>query len=530
MDDISSLSSENYTDSEDELKEESSYTSDSDNGNFDCDNELINQIQHSLLKRENNLEGSLMSSLFGFGFSGKMCKNLFSYLRTNDVEMIREKLRYEGVESWEICYAIDHSSMEVLKLLLFNFSESKYEESANIILNHGILSGKFEMVDYILDYYGNKEEVMDEALRKEVYVVVKYLFDAGVRVENILDKIISGKFFSDGDDSDDLFNIFIYVYDFYNVEKEEAEKLMIHAVKTSRMNICKFLAKKGVNVNLENGMLLFKLLIRKDYDNILFFGDFGLDVTIRDNYAIKKMIREENLEMVKFFCEMGANINEGFENACLKMNMEIIKYLYELGVDIHYKNDIAFVNSIKQGDFELVKYLVERGADMSLQNVSPLVVACQFNRIEILKYFVELGADIHAENEELLRLALGKYDRDMALYLLEKGADPNARDGGFFEEFSEDDEVIELLMAYGGKGMQIKYLIDTEIIFRRQLECPITRDELNNSIDLVGCGKCNNIFSRDGLEAWIKRGKKFCPMCREENMVFYKVNFSDTKE
>jgi len=524
MDDISSLSSENYTDSEDELKEESSYTSDSDEGTFECENELIDKVGVTMIKERD----SWMNFMEYFGNLPRVfSKNILECLKENDEELLKEKLKYEKVNSMILCYAIDHSNLEILKIILSNYSTDNFLEESSIIVNYCIISGKYELLDYVLKYYGNETDILDQAIGDEVYEVIKYLFDKGIRTDDCLNKIILSNFFSIWNEMSDLF---IYIYNKSVVTNEENEKLLISALKCGRMNIFKFLVEKGVNVNVKNGEILHLLLQKKDYENIILIKDLGLDVTLRDNFAIKNVIECGNLEMVKLFCSLGADINEGFEKASSIGNFEIIKFLLDIGADVHYKNNIALNNLIIFGDVEMVKYLVDRGADIHVDSDNALVNACLFNNIDVVKYLIEIGADIHVENDEPLKLALGKYDMEMAIYLLENGADPNARDGGFFVDFSYDEETISLLLAFGGKGLQIKYLEDTEIFFRKQLDCPITKEEINELVELVGCELCKNIFSREGLEGWIKRGKKICPMCRKENVSFYKVKFEDTKE
>ena len=227
--------------------------------------------------------------------------------------------------------------------------------------------------------------------------------------------------------------------------------------------------------------LLEQYLKKGDLDKIKELVKNGVNIHCRSYFAIRWSARVGHLEIVKYLVETGSDIhvdNDGPLRSSVKYgHLEIVKYLVEKGANIHAENNYALFSAISNNHLEIVKFLVENGANINSNNYGALQCAAIYEHIDIVKYLIEKGANIHMlRPETIIRLGL---------YIFDWGKKPE------------------------------------EITFRKYNECPISREDLNDSIPQLGCSQCLNLFKKEALEEWLKTSFE-CPLCKNDK--FYLIN------
>ena len=201
-------------------------------------------------------------------------------------------------------------------------------------------------------------------------------------------------------------------------------------------------------------------------------------------------------------------MNNEFIEACKEGVLHKVSEILDKGVDIHVQNDLALRFASQRGHLEIVKFLVDRGADIHAINDMAVQWASQNGHLEIVKFLFEKGANIHVNYNSALRRASYFEYLEVVEFLIEKGADISVLS-------SEIKKKLDICTIWIKKP-------DNLPSFRKTLECPISKIELNSNISQLGCSVCLNVFEKMSIELWFKTGKSICPMCRT-NSKFYLV-------
>ena len=184
---------------------------------------------------------------------------------------------------------------------------------------------------------------------------------------------------------------------------------------------CQYGAKvepRAFNVSGQNGnydivKLLFSMPVRDDLMNgcgysaaehgyfeiVEFLIDSGMDVNINDGMLIDFAVSYEDVESVKILLERGIDINLGdrrcrarslLARAASTGNIELVDIFIGLGVDV--KNDeMAVKDATNYGHLKILKMLIEHGADPYVDGVYPYKYACRHGHLDIVKYLDEIG-------------------------------------------------------------------------------------------------------------------------------------------
>jgi ankyrin repeat protein len=245
-----------------------------------------------------------------------------------------------------------------------------------------------------------------------------------------------------------------------------------------------------------------------------------------------------HIETMKYLIENGADIHrqcdKPLRNACINGHIEIVKYLIGKGAVIYFDDEkSALMCATQGGHIEVVKYLIGKDA---IVYTKVLVMACQYGHIELVKYFIKLGVDIHAHNEWSLRISAKRNHLETLKYLIEKGADIHAdKDSALRDSVGEGHtEIMKYLIENGAdiSVLELQTRLDLElhtwetkpenITFRKNDECPISKEELNDSEPQLGCSQCLNNYKKEKLEQWLNISFK-CPLCQNNKFYLYKV-------
>ena len=109
----------------------------------------------------------------------------------------------------------------------------------------------------------------------------------------------------------------------------------------------------------------------------------------------------------------------GIQKACVKGDLESIKYLYENGVDLTVRDDYAVHLASQSGHLKVVKYLHENGADLTARDNCAIRWASENGHLDIIKYLHENGANITDWDNYAIRWASNNGNLDIVKYLHE---------------------------------------------------------------------------------------------------------------
>lgn len=147
----------------------------------------------------------------------------------------------------------------------------------------------------------------------------------------------------------------------------------------------------------------------------------GVDVTVRDNIA------------VKYAAEQGRT--------------DVVEALLDKGADLHASDDLPLRDAAQNGHLKTVKLLIDRGADIAAEDNEALRNAAEKGHTDVARVLLEYGADIHADDDYALRWAAENGHADTVQLLLEYGADMDA-DDGYAREWADrygHEDVVEIL-------------------------------------------------------------------------------------
>ena len=154
----------------------------------------------------------------------------------------------------------------------------------------------------------------------------------------------------------------------------------------------------------------------------------------------------------------------------------------------------------------MVKFLIENGADVQAIDNHAIRLACIHNHPEVVKLLIENGANIYANENEGIQIASQEGRLEIIQVLIDKNMDMSSL----------------TLQTRLKIGMPIWETTQENINWRKNNdnECPISREEMTESMPKVGCSQCLNVFKKEVFEEWLNISFK-CPLCK--NNKFYVI-------
>lgn len=199
-------------------------------------------------------------------------------------------------------------------------------------------------------------------------------------------------------------------------------------------------------------------------DIIKILKEYGYDIHIEDEYALRIAASNGHLELVKYLFEQEVNINiyddnTFFENALIEAarnhHDEIVKYLVEQGVDPNAGNGkLVDLYATKRciynngNELNMLEFLLSNGAYPDLNNNEALKRAAEYGYLDAMKCLYKYGADIHVDDDELLVFAAMDGYFDIVKFLVENDANIHA-----------DEEHALRYAAYNGYYDIVEYLL-----------------------------------------------------------------------
>jgi len=149
-----------------------------------------------------------------------------------------------------------------------------------------------------------------------------------------------------------------------------------------------------------------------------------------EQHALLRASREGQKDLV-LFCLLNYDLDKEssewtFLEAVRHGKDEIIYIILDYGVDIHMKKDMAVRAAAINGSLEWVKFFCEQGADIhekepdyrcTRETCDALQHAAVCGHLDIVKYLVEQGADLARDNFSVYHYANKNDKKDVAMYL-----------------------------------------------------------------------------------------------------------------
>jgi len=201
------------------------------------------------------------------------------------------------------------------------------------------------------------------------------------------------------------------------------------ATLKDRVDVVKFLIRKGAQVNVQNRYGVSPLLLCAESGNfelVKALVDAGADV----NISPKGQLAEENLLAGQ----------TPLLGAAKKGHLEICEYLIKNGCDVNaatMTGTTPLCTAVEEGHLPVVKLLIENGADVNqsptglvardvhIEHQTPLLIACIKNHEDIVRCLIEAGADVNTTSERGSSpfLAICQHNNaDLARLLIQHGA------------------------------------------------------------------------------------------------------------
>ena len=169
----------------------------------------------------------------------------------------------------------------------------------------------------------------------------------------------------------------------------------------------------------------------EDYQFFYTTGNFENQYRMFKTYTGEVLLIEAagkgELEIIKYLAKRGIDLrlenDYALQEASERGHYDIVKYLVEHGANIHADDDYALIFSSLNGHIDIVRYLVEHGADVHANDDDPVISASGSGHLDVVRYLVEHGADVHAMREKSLRNAIASGKFEVGQYLINQGAD-----------------------------------------------------------------------------------------------------------
>lgn len=118
-------------------------------------------------------------------------------------------------------------------------------------------------------------------------------------------------------------------------------------------------------------------------------------------------IESYNLDILKLIADKGINLRINNEilltNAIQRGQSETVKFLVDQGCDINTNMEDNLTNAIKYGPLDIIKYLLQNGTNIDIDEV--LLLVAETDQIEVLEYLVSKGVILNGNIDTLLRIA-----------------------------------------------------------------------------------------------------------------------------
>lgn len=232
-----------------------------------------------------------------------------------------------------------------------------------------------------------------------------------------------------------------------NQLNSNGETILNYAIINGNINIVKYLAQKGININkkskvkykfiIKNGKIKQTVKIIEDDGKI---GDTPLIIAIkanksdvtkllirlgakinlknnRSNTPLNIAIKTQNIKLIKYLLKKGANVNPKYESwntplivAIETKNLDIIKLLLKHGADINTANSnnvtplyysfgfLGTNNKFTDEKFKIVKYLIKNGAKLDEES---LYNAIRTKSLKLINFLISKGAKLNKNTKNL---------------------------------------------------------------------------------------------------------------------------------
>jgi len=154
--------------------------SEGDETTYDSQSESDSKSETNKITEDEGDENTTYKLEILTDFFSSDSKILIDYLKKNDLENIDRILQTKPLSSWIVCYAIDHSNNDVLQLILSKYRPEIYDYF--VIINHTFENNRLEIAEVILNYYGNQQLIMFEAVKYCKNKIYTYLHKQGYRI------------------------------------------------------------------------------------------------------------------------------------------------------------------------------------------------------------------------------------------------------------------------------------------------------------------------------------------------------------
>ena len=402
----------------------------------------------------------------------------------------------------------------------------------------GNLDKVFELYNKGAYIHVGNEEPLRRALLKNKMNVVRFLIDNGADI-TIDNYSVFRKAFSTG--CFDLIDKSIE--NGANVDMIDKNTILsIFEKSDNYVELIKFIIEEGKNVSCYNNIMICNAAKYGSLELLEYLTNKGVDVNHIDNISIDKMFNSMRcVVLVKFLIEKGFNVmcsdNVMTCSAIKYGNIELFEYITQKGNNVNVKDNSYFLTAVKYGHTGIADYFLNKGYDIHMEDDKALCFAIRDKQYKMVKFLIEKGADIHAQNDYAICMACMYVDMDIIEFLVRHGANVNAQNNTPINWGQKHNNlnIIKFLIDNGADAQCISAELKMRLgiftwfkkpnsigNFRMASECPISGNELNESVPQLGCSNCLNVFEKESLEEWFKHQHFNCPMCRVGN-IFYLV-------
>lgn len=277
-----------------------------------------------------------------------------------------------------------------------------------------------------------------------------------------------------------------------NKKDQEGNSLLHLAVREGNVDIIKYLASEGANVNIRNIVDETPLHIAANLGNldvVIQLISNGADINIKDsigNTPLHDAVENDQIQIVKYLISQEAEINtqnnghqSPLHEAVVFDKVEMSKFLISKGAKVNTKDDdrksplhAAVINE----NLEIVKYLIMNGADVNAKDKfdrTPLHQAANEGNLDVVKHLISNGSEIdekgafylHLGAMELtlnctpLHIAAKNGHFEVVKYLIYQGADVNLKTNGgdsalYLAKTSGHRESVAFIAAFTEKNAQ----------------------------------------------------------------------------